>query len=768
MSSDSGLSPPGSSTYASDTMYVGDGTWDSTRNTFLLPNLMGLNFETMRYNGMGNRFRYMPGYRSLIIAHGVIAAIVFLGLVPVAVLIARYYSRRNRYMAIKYHAWLQVLTLFLSTVVFVTGWFAVGPRRSLTNPHHGIGLAIYVLVIFQVLWGWLSRKSEKGKVMRRVPLKLVVHRWIGRALAILGIVQIPLGLTLYGSPKSLFILFSIAGFAWLAFFFVLSYRYDENPAYFMSSEYDGSYVSGPSVAEDRQHGRVASTAAAAAAGAGLASLFGRRSRARSEEPDDSSYYYSEKYSDEGGKSKWGKRILQLGALGGAAALAKTFFDRRRDRERDDESGRYRQARTRSDSMTEETMSRTEEGRTAPRRQGPYMHPGRQPSHSSIDYTYGTLTDDYTEPSRRGPSVRDVVPGGGIFATIRRLFSRRDDEQRRVEEIRRRDIEEERLQRANSKRRYTGDGFYPQRQRQRQPSAMSSDMVSDMTPETRRPGTVPAEGTEMSGAVTADTADAPPATPTHRRRPSGGAMATDTEAESGAAMEATPSQPPHRRSSSSRRRTREDVSSPPISLQVKMHDDGRHVTLRRLTEEEAAANREARRRERERRRSRRRGSASSLSGTEYTSTDRWRRVEEAERRQAEEVRQQQEAAAAAAPSAAAESAATPVPAPAPAPPVPPSASAQPPEPSGPPYPVGPSPHQPPSAGTPSNITMPAPPPPPSHSQLPYGASSIVSPGTYTGTYTGTDASLEYASNRRRRRAERARARQQQQQHSVEFT
>jgi hypothetical protein len=45
------LSPAGSSTYASDTMYVGDGTWDSTRNTFLLPNLMGLNFDTMRYNG---------------------------------------------------------------------------------------------------------------------------------------------------------------------------------------------------------------------------------------------------------------------------------------------------------------------------------------------------------------------------------------------------------------------------------------------------------------------------------------------------------------------------------------------------------------------------------------------------------------------------------------------------------------------------------------------------------------------------------------------
>jgi hypothetical protein len=49
--SDQGLSVPGSSVYNSDSMYVGDGTWDSERNTFLLPNLVGLNFETMRYNG---------------------------------------------------------------------------------------------------------------------------------------------------------------------------------------------------------------------------------------------------------------------------------------------------------------------------------------------------------------------------------------------------------------------------------------------------------------------------------------------------------------------------------------------------------------------------------------------------------------------------------------------------------------------------------------------------------------------------------------------
>ena len=46
------LAPPGSSTYSSNTLTVGDGTWDTQRNTFLLPNLMGLNFDTMRYNGL--------------------------------------------------------------------------------------------------------------------------------------------------------------------------------------------------------------------------------------------------------------------------------------------------------------------------------------------------------------------------------------------------------------------------------------------------------------------------------------------------------------------------------------------------------------------------------------------------------------------------------------------------------------------------------------------------------------------------------------------
>lgn len=45
------MSSPGTATYDSDRLTVGDGTWDFSKNTFLLPNLMGLPFDTMRYNG---------------------------------------------------------------------------------------------------------------------------------------------------------------------------------------------------------------------------------------------------------------------------------------------------------------------------------------------------------------------------------------------------------------------------------------------------------------------------------------------------------------------------------------------------------------------------------------------------------------------------------------------------------------------------------------------------------------------------------------------
>lgn len=321
MSSDSngGLSDPGSSSYSSNSLTVGDGTWDTDRNTFLLPNLMGINFDTMRYNGMGNRFRGLPQYHSLIRGHAIVAAITFIGIVPAAILIAKF-GQRNPALSLKLHVYLQILTVLLTTVVLILGWFAVGPERALTNPHHGIGVAIYVLVLVQFLWGWLMFKIERRKKAAPsvLPKKVYIHRMVGRALALLGFVQIALGLTLYGSPLVLFILYALAGFFLIILYMVLDFRKkyrshsrEVRPPGPGGSEYYsdyGSYLSGSRTDYTRTE------------------LTGDRRGRRYEEEDKSNW-------------GWGKKLLAVGGVLGAWRLWKRRNDRKDD-ERTDAGDTY--------------------------------------------------------------------------------------------------------------------------------------------------------------------------------------------------------------------------------------------------------------------------------------------------------------------------------------------------------------------------------------------------------------------------------------------
>jgi hypothetical protein len=122
---------------------------------------------------MGNRFSTVVEYHKIVKAHGILAAITFMFIVPAAIFIARFYWRDPR-LAMRMHIWLQILTVFLSTVILTLGWFAVGPQRSLSNPHHGIGVAIYVMIMFQVIWGWLVRRMERGRTVWRTSIKLMV------------------------------------------------------------------------------------------------------------------------------------------------------------------------------------------------------------------------------------------------------------------------------------------------------------------------------------------------------------------------------------------------------------------------------------------------------------------------------------------------------------------------------------------------------------------------------------------------------------------
>lgn len=760
--------------------------------------------------GMGNRFFTLTGYHPVVKAHGILAAITFLFIVPAAIFIMRFGGRRPA-LARQLHVWLQILTLLLVTVVLILGVFAVGPSRALSNPHHGIGVAIYTLIWVQIILGCLVHRRQKKVRPTHLSFGAMLHHWLGRAIALLGIAQVALGLTLYGSPASLFALYAIIVFALLVLYFILEWLHERRRAEYQpqhASSYVDTDLSRP---QDKRHTGIGKLAAAGAAGAGLATLFRRRSsgrRAHGSEVDGTesgaSYMYDEKESEVAHKG-WGRRLLEIGAVGGGLAAAKRIFGRKQVIDDDSDVGPYRPPLGGNQSVTTDSMSRVEEGRprpttpvgaspghirpTHPLAQPP-MTPGSGRRQSDDSYSYYSYMSG--SPSRRGRNhtFRDAVAAGGAMFAVRQLFKNRRQrkEDRRAENLRKQNIEQERIQRMNSVNRYTGDGTLPPRRvrHDRVNSQTASDASSVIDGSVQRPGTglaAPIAGAGAGLAAASALADrqhvrppgtdpviAPPGPPSavpynypppppphgpdfqssgselyttasgrqrhrHRTRPD-----TNTGPVEMAGAGATGLAAGALAAGSSRRRHSgqhtDSMESPPVSLKVKMHNDGRHVTLRRLTEEEANAQREARRRERQASASRtRRGSSyGSQSGSDAvgqgaSADQRWQRTEALEARQAAE-------------NAAASSAQISV--------LPPSTPAGSQHPLPTPPPLGTHQGIDPHSG--QTYTAPAPPPmPASTSNLGPAGSAITSPGTETSGAT------EYANNRRRRRAERAQAR-----------
>ncbi|KAF2691535.1 hypothetical protein K458DRAFT_324958 [Lentithecium fluviatile CBS 122367] len=768
--SGNGLSEPGTGVYSSETLYVGDGTWNSRGNTFLLPNLQGLNLATTQYNGMGNRFRNMVGYRSLILGHGTLAAITFLFVVPLAIFLARFYHHNPR-LALRFHIWLQILTVLLSTAIFILGFQAVGLRRSLTNPHHGIGVALYTLILVQAIGGCVIHRVEKGKERFKIPLKLMLHQWIGRLIAILGIIQVALGLTLYGSPKVLFILYAVWGFVLLLAYFILSYTNQPEMAFDDRSTYitERTASSSRRSRSHRGHG-LATLATAGAAGAGLAALRHRsRSRSRrrpsggrqevvSSHPSDS-YMSDEKYTEDRRKNRtWGERLFGAAAATGGILAVKSLFNRKKHAQAESGSEVSYSRPIGPSEVTQTDLSRLEEGR-APASPGrdhwrrveereaaqaaamgaSPLRNAHRPTRSGASIDSYDSRSSFSEAHARtkdSHSLRDGIAALGVLGFLKHKLNRRKykDEDERVAALKQQDIDEERLARANSSRRkFTGDGAPPRRNRP--PSTIYSESdISGVTPSLSRPNLPPPPRSTTNvthfETTTAGPSTAPALPPGahgvlsdsgseaytsaggghHRRHRNAGSGALAAGADVAGASAGSPT----RRDHSQRRSSRESgVNSPPVSVKVKMHNDGRHVTLRRLNEEEAAAEREARRKQRRGRN----GSVSSLSN--FDNQEHWRRTEAREAAQAQQMVQ-------------------------------PAAPISMPEPIIPPPPPGPPPGAAPAAGQ----QIPLPPPPP----IPAGPGSVLSPAGSQAYGTETDVGSAYDSNRRRRRAERAQAKQ----------
>lgn len=604
-------------------------------------------------------------------------------------------------------------------------------------------------------------------------------------IALLGLAQIPLGLTLYGSPLALFVLYALAVFALLVIYFILSHIRDRR----IGIDYDSQYShSTGSVVEEghlrRTDGRRRSgrgkVVKGAIAGAGLYALVdryrNRRSQNRSERPEvvasragshrhSGSYVGDERdYGREGG---WEDRLLRIAEAIGLGGLVWRMLDRKH-RDRDSDVGDYGPSLA---GATEINQGRIGGGRPPPGGPIPFnqplpgnqhplnqpLSPGQRPlSHPASELSHSSFLSASGEP-RRGNGLRDGIATLGFFELVRRIFNRRQgrNEDQHLQEEQNAQVQGRHL---------TGDGR-PLRQHRPGLSSISSDTTSltgashpqhvnnippvpaGIYPEGAGGAAVTAnernrsrnEELPLGGVPRSGQLAMPPIPPDtqgifhanssgsevyigddgrnhwrHRDAAAGGIAGG--AAGVGAAEAAGASS--GRRNRRDRRQSvtggENNMASPPVSVKVKLHDGGRHVTLRRLSEAEAAAERKARQLSRERTGRNKGDSVSSLSGTSG-GQERFRRNQFQERQQAEAMRIESERLAAA------------------------RTRAQ-------------------NQNSPLNVPQPAPIPESSSSLRPPVTASVGSPGTYDGNTTDGGASADYANNRRRRRAERAQAKQ----------
>lgn len=632
----------------------------------------------------------------------------------------------------------------------------------------------------------------------------------------LGIAQIPLGMTLYGSPKYLFILYAVAVFALIALYFILCYMYQP------VADYDdySSYTSGPTrteITDDRRTGRTRRTVSTgsnashhrlrntAFFGAGLAGLAALRRRSQSRNAQRSqgakvpshrsypsgSYIEEEKIIERRPKNNtWRNRLLGAGAGLGAYHGLKRAFSRKQPQDEESYAGSlYAPTVGRSQAVNRADVIRVQDGEAPlspePHRiarsdrisAAPATAPIGQPLRSRTSRESFSSYDSRSSFEDEEPSRPIKSPESGIIAGIsslgllgylrwRREQNRIKKDNVRVVDMRQQERQNaERINRVNSQR-------YSDRHRHRRPSVTETEATHDLgfagsNPElsrhhlpTSNMPPLPASAATLPASNQYSTTQLPsndgpagltppmmgPAYPTHPgpvSMPEGAVVpdASRLARSNDTSRTHLPSEPiglaavntshshmrpdhhertEHYNTASQIKATNSptSIASPPVSVKVKMHNDGRHVTLRRLNEDEAAAEREARRRERRQRRRR----AESLSSGVEDENIRYRRAQ----------------GAMPSPNAAA---------------------------------------RPPAVSHSDELNLPpmqGPPPVPVHStgmspvNVPSSAmdSRIGSPGTYD-TGTGTDLSA-FETNRKRRRAERAAQRGANQGARVEFS
>lgn len=360
---------------------------------------------------------------------------------------------------------------------------------------------------------------------------------------------------------------------------------------------------------------------------------------------------SDVLSEQTKQHTWRNRIIGAGAGLGAAAAAKKLFSRKREREDDDydDPGPYR-GRPLGGAVptSSEAFNNIEEGRPADHWQQVENRERAQQAAMSggagVGHQFDSrISEDYSSVGPEKPSSVNKwgLPAAGALAGLGGFFKRRKSrkEDGRVAAERQNDQEEERLFTSPGGRpRYTGDGTprrgnapigydspYPETptrppirsQAQQTPGQYRDDVAqSQMSPPPPANIPPPPRATNLPPpppvhSSPRSTAQGSPSDP-YRRRGGGYSSRPSSMDSPGSPTRSgprhppegigssvlSPPRPPYARGPGSGRSQSnsphsQGVDSPPVSVKVKMSNNGRHVTLRRLNEEEAARERQSR-------------------------------------------------------------------------------------------------------------------------------------------------------------------------------
>ena len=370
-------------------------------------------------------------------------------------------------------------------------------------------------------------------------------------------------------------------------------------------------------------------------------------------PTDS--HMTEKFTESSGRyeepprASWRDRLIGPTAGIAGLAAAKKFIDRRRER-RDDRRADSIYQGPPDDSYYSRSavhLNEVEEGRRPmPQRrdhwqevedreraqQSTISRPDLQSRISAESYdSYNTPRKSEGQPRRFGfPGTAGTLGALGGFKRIGSYFRRRRerDEDQRVQAQRLQEQEDEQLYGPSSAQRlYKGDGTpvrggrvgstSPVTDRTGSPTRSrygGRSTVNDGSPQPRTRANIPPPPRSRSKAPQPPVHSSSPSEPI--TSPSQHPTHHDFHQTGNVSQQSPPLSPPPAAAAASgsllsppvqplsRQRNyssspHEGVESPPVSVKVKMHNDGRHVTLRRLNDEEAAHEREARRRERRR-------------------------------------------------------------------------------------------------------------------------------------------------------------------------